>query len=168
MPSLPDRPFVGKRKTPMGEAYRYFRDVVLTYDGDECITWPYGRVGGKYGKVWHDGKTQLVHRLVCQEFNGPPPTPNHDAAHECGKGYFACVTKRHLRWKTKSENELDKVAHGTHGRGDRNGRAKITKDDARAILALKGNATQREIAKQFGIKQTQVWRIQNNESWANV
>lgn len=46
--------------------------------------------------------------------------------------------------------------------------AKITKDDVRAILALKGSSTQREIAKTFGIKQTQVWRIQHGESWANV
>lgn len=165
MTSLPDRPALSKRKTPNGEAHRYFREVVLAYQGDECIFWPYGRVAGKYGKVWHEGKTQLVHRLVCAEANGPPPTPGHDAAHECGKGYLACVTKRHLHWKTKSENESDKVAHGTHGRGERNPNAKITKDDARAILALKGSASQRKIAKHFGIKQTQVWRIQQGESW---
>lgn len=154
----------GPAKTPNGEALRYFREVVLTYEGDECLPWPYGRVSGGYGKIWHEGKTHLVHRLVCEEVNGPPPTRGHDSAHSCGSGHLACVAPRHLSWKTKAENESDKLVHGTHCRGERNGNAKLTKDDVRAILMLKGTVSQREVAKKFGVKQTQVWRIQRGES----
>lgn len=163
MPSLPEM----SRRIPNGEAARYLREVVLAYDGEGCIQWPYGKVPGGYGKIWHQGKSHLVHRIVCEKTNGPPPTPRHVAAHECGNGHNACVAKRHLRWKTYKENELDKVAHGTAGIGEKNGNAKITKDQAMAIRTLKGSASQREIARQFGIKQTQVWRIQHSESWAH-
>lgn len=165
MPSLPEVTVSG-RKTPNGEAHRYFREVVLAYDGDECLLWPYGRVGGGYGKVWHEGKTHLVHRLVCEEANGPPPT-GHVAAHECGNGHLACVTKAHLHWKTKAENEADKLAHGTHSRGELNGNAKLTSAEVSTIRMLKGVASQREIARKFGVKQTQVCRIQQNENWVH-
>lgn len=90
-------------------AQRYFREVVMAYDGDECRAWPlakdpqgYGRFGGKH-----------VHRRVCEEANGPAPTPKHEAAHSCGGGHLACCTKRHLSWKTPKENQADRIIHGT-------------------------------------------------------
>ncbi|RWO34773.1 MAG: hypothetical protein EOS10_00270 [Mesorhizobium sp.] len=92
------------RKTMNGEPQRYYREVVLTYEGDECIPWPYVVSFGGYGRMKKDGTMQFVHRLVCAEVNGPPPTPDHEAAHSCGKGHLACVTKRHLSWKTPKEN----------------------------------------------------------------
>ena len=68
------------RHTPKGDLERYYRDVVLTHDGDECLVWPYGTQPNGYA-VWDK---QCVSRMVCEEENGPPPTPEHDAAHSCG------------------------------------------------------------------------------------
>lgn len=53
-----------------------------------------------------------VHVLVLEAFVGPRPTPNHDACH--GDGDPLNNRLENLRWATKSENQRDRVRHGTH------------------------------------------------------
>lgn len=96
-------------RTPNGELERYFREVVLSYDGDDCLIWPYSRDGHGYGQLFRGGKNFTVSRLVCIEINGPPPGPDYDAAHTCDNGHLGCVAKRHMVWKTHAENMLDLV-----------------------------------------------------------
>lgn len=94
-----------------GEPLRYFREVVMAYEGDECLAWPYGKNASGYG-VWTGATgSGIVSRQVCEEAHGPAPTPKHEAAHSCGKGHLACVTKGHLSWKTPKENGADKRLH---------------------------------------------------------
>ena len=100
-----------------GEHERYFHDVVLAYDGDECLLWPFSHNGNGYGTMRTGSKTVRVSRRVCEHVNGPPPTPKHDAAHSCGNGHIGCCTKRHMSWKTRSENLLERRIHKTFGRG---------------------------------------------------
>jgi hypothetical protein len=52
----------------------------------------------------------------------------------------------------------DKKQHGTYG-------FKLTWDDVAKIRAMKGTATQREIAAQFGISQPAVCHILTGEAW---
>src|SRR5690349_16938907 len=111
--------------TAPGEAQRFYRDVVLPYEGDDCLFWPYSKWGRGYGHVWADGRQQYVHVLVCREANGPAPTPKHEAAHSCGKGHLGCCARKHLSWKTRSENHADKITHGTMLRGDTHPRSKL-------------------------------------------
>lgn len=94
-------------KTPNGEASSFYQEVVLQYDGYECLTWPYACNADGYGMVWRDGKLNNVHRLLCEAIHGPPPTPDHQAAHSCGNGGLGCSTKRHLSWKTRIQNKED-------------------------------------------------------------
>ena len=152
-------------RTPEGEAQRFFETVVLAYDGDECLKWPYNTVKG-YGVLHQDGRGVLVSRLSCEAANGPPPTPEHHAAHLCGKGHEGCVTKRHLSWKTRAENEEDKIIHGTRVRGEKHAWAKITEADAREIIALKGKMLQRDIAEKFNISRPAVGMIHRGKNWA--
>jgi hypothetical protein len=107
----------------------------------------------------------LVSRRVCEETKGPPPTPAHEAAHSCGKGHLACVTKGHLSWKTHAENQTDKLIHGTDNRGQKHMMVKLTEDDVREIRALRGTMLQREIARQFGISQQSVGDIFRRATW---
>jgi len=102
----------------IGDARRYFEEVILNYDGDECLPWPFSTADCGYGRIRIGGRKQVVSRAVCERVNGPPPTPAHEAAHSCGKGHEGCCTKRHLRWATRTENQAERVAHGTnHIRG---------------------------------------------------
>lgn len=153
-------------RTPNGEPERYLREVVLAYDGNECVIWPFSKSSSGYGTIMREGLPRTVSRLVCEEEHGPPPTPDHEAAHSCGKGHLACVTKRHLSWKTRPENQADKLTHGTHGRGERNSVAKLSEEDIPTIRALRGVMTQAAVAAQFGISRSNVGLIQGRKSWA--
>lgn len=86
----------------------------MAYEGDDCLTWPFLKSPRGYARMHVNGRDKRVSRLVCEEAYGTPPTPDHHAAHSCGKGHLACVTKRHLRWATPVENAADKIIHGTN------------------------------------------------------
>lgn len=151
--------------TSPGEPERYCHEVVLAYEGDECLPWPYAKDSNGYGQIWHDGRLQHVTRVICGRVHGPAPTPEHEAAHSCGKGNFACCTKGHLSWKTPAENQADRLCHGTHGRGEQSGTAKLTEIKVREIRALCGTQPQRSIASRFGISEALVSMIKTGKCW---
>lgn len=153
-------------RTSHGEPQQFYKDVVLAYEGNDCLFWPYSAHRNGYGQVRIGGKLLTVSRLVCEEANGPPPTPKHHAAHSCGNGRHGCVTKKHLSWKTKADNEADKLIHGTHNRGERHPLSILTEAEAREILSLKGTETQESTAKRYGIAGQTVSGIQSGKRWA--
>lgn len=151
--------------TARGEPSRFFRDVVLTYEGDECLFWPFGKNNGR-ARFCRKGRDEFVSRAVCEEINGPPPTPKHEAAHSCGKGHLGCVAKRHLSWKTPSGNQADRVKHGTSNRGSRQGRSKLTEADVREIRVLLAYERVGLIAERFGVTNGNIIAIRKGRSWA--
>lgn len=155
-------------RTPPGEIRRYLRDVVFPYDKDECLIWPYSTMGRGYAVFKVEGRQTLVSRFICEEEHGPAPTPEHEAAHSCGKGHLGCVTKRHLSWKTPSGNQLDRIRHGTSNRGERNGSSKLTVQDIRQIRSLRGTMPQRDIGLLFGVNQSAIAAIQTGRRWGWV
>lgn len=118
------------------------------YPHDYCLIWPFARESrvGR-GQLSLPGKSRWAHRVMCEMVNGPPPTPKHQAAHECGKGHKGCVNPRHLRWKTNTENQLDRAAHGTV---IRRWSHKISAEQADEMRELRASKTQVEIAALFG------------------
>ena len=90
--------------TVRGELERYLREVVLPYEGNECLFWPYSRDGHGYAQMFRGGKNLIVSRVVCTAVNGDPPGADFDASHLCDNGHLGCVTKRHLIWETHAEN----------------------------------------------------------------
>jgi hypothetical protein len=147
------------------KAHKFYTEVVLTHQDDECLIWPFSKSRG-YATLGVNGKTKYVSRLVCEAFHGPPPSPYHQAAHSCGKGHIGCVNRRHLSWKTRKENYADSIRHGTAVYGERHGQAKLTVQDVIAIRASK--ETQRVIAEKFGIFQTTVSEIVRRKIWKEV
>lgn len=148
------------------EPERYLQDVVLPYDGDECLDWPFARAGKGYAQISREGKHFYVHRLVCAEAHGPAPTPEHQAAHSCGRGYSGCVTKRHLSWKTQEENEADKISHGTYQFGQLNPAVKLSEEQVMQIRSLRGIVSQSAIGRAFGVSQSTVKDIQLRKTWS--
>jgi hypothetical protein len=154
--------------TSPGEAQKYFWGVVLSHQSAECLFWPFGRNENGYGMISHEGRNWIASRLACQLVNGQPPTPDHEAAHSCGKGHLGCVNPHHVDWKTHIENMADALVHGTMGPGEKAPAAKLTDPQVREIIALKGQMLQREIAARFGIRQSQVSMIHRGKSWPHI
>jgi hypothetical protein len=99
--------------TPKGELRRYLDEVVLKFDGEECLLWPYSKNGVGYGQIRQGSAKLLVHRIACEDANGPAPSDLHEAAHNCGFGHAGCCNPTHLRWATRTENRADIKAHGS-------------------------------------------------------
>ncbi len=151
-------------RTGKGVAAKYFEDVVLGYDGEECLIWPYG--GERYAKLKMNGKHVLVHRYLCQLVHGDPPTLAHEAAHNCGVSQ--CVNRWHIEWKTTAGNQADRLIHGTDMRGEKSPNAKVTADQVREIRRLNGSLPQYEIAARFGVSQAAINSIVLRKSWRHI
>lgn len=104
----------GTGKALRGEPAEYLSSVAMVYEGDDCLIWPFSRNAAGYATMFaKKGDTTIVSRAVCEMKRGRPPSPDHDAAHSCGKGHEGCINPHHLRWATKLENAADKFVHGT-------------------------------------------------------
>lgn len=149
-----------------GAAEQFLRDVVIPYKGSGCLIWPFRKTENGYGLLWQSGRHKIVSRIVCEEVHGPPPTPEHEAAHSCGKGHEACVAPDHVTWKTHTENVADTLVHGTRNRGERHGMAKLTEADIHEIRSMRGQFSRHEIAAKFGVADATVLNIDAERTWS--
>jgi hypothetical protein len=149
-----------------GKALKWIRAYV-SYEGDDCVTWPYARVGG-YGHLGFEGAMYYAHRVMCEYIHGPAPSRKHHAAHSCGKGHEGCVNPKHISWKTVSENQLDRRIHGTTGCNSFGMVSRFSPSQIAEIRALKGIKTQAEIAEMFGVKRgcIQYWHKHDRPPFA--
>lgn len=151
-------------RTPDGEPLAFLEAAVLPSEGDGCLIWPYSKCGKGYARIWREGKMRCVSRIVCWAERGPPPTPEHEAAHLCGKGHLACCNPKHLVWKTRSENQADRLIHGTHSRGERSGCSKLTEAEVTEIRA--STTPTAKLATKYRVSQQQILDIKARKSWA--
>lgn len=154
--------------TPKGAALAFFETVVLPYDGDDCLIWPFTRDNQGYAQLRSKGRTIRISRSVCAHAHGPSPTPKHEAAHICGQGHMGCVASSHLIWKTPKENCADRVVHGTANRGEKCGTSKLTESDVREIRNLLGTMSQSAIAKKYGVCQQTIGYIKTGKRWQHL
>lgn len=150
------------------EIQQFITDVVLEWDSDDCLPWPFYRNAGGYGRFRSGGVKHIASRFVCELFWGKPPTPKHEAAHSCGNGNEGCVNPWHLSWKTLAENQQDRATHGTDNGGERNGRVILTENDVRCIRALRGTMLQKDIALMFGVSPRTISNIMHYEIWKDL
>ena len=146
----------------MGEASRYLSEIAMGYEGDTCLIWPYGRNGSGYGMLG----SKIASRLICERSNGSSPSRDHVAAHSCGNGHIGCVTKKHIRWATPTENMADMIAHGTSTRGDRSPNAKLAEADVREIRRLKGKMSTIKLGLTYGVSAETIRCIHLRKAWA--
>lgn len=112
-------------------------------------------------------RTESIHVLVLEAFVGRRPTSGHEGAHGDGNPRNNRLTN--LSWKTAKENEADKLIHGTHVRGERNGFSRLTTADVLAIRRRHASGEKgRALATQYGVTATQISRIVLRQVWQHV
>lgn len=163
---------VSAGKAMRGEPERFYQEVVLNHEGDECLIWPFSKTGHGYGRMFSsDGETTIVSRRACEARHGKPPTPKHHAAHSCGNGHLGCVSPRHVSWKEPLENSRDMIAHGTalkKARGEGHPLAKLSESDVREIRARRGERTTKEVAEHYGVKPETIKAIYSRRTWRRL
>jgi hypothetical protein len=136
--------------------------------GSPILRGSIGRDG--YHRVQLDGVTRRVHRLVCEAFHGPQPSPAHEVAH--GDGVRRNNHSLNLRWATRSENIADAQRHGTvpiaaNPRGPAKGTAvpPLSPERVDAVRALRRRGLSiRQIAAEVGTHRSTVHRIVQGKS----
>lgn len=154
---------------PKGERQRYFHEVVLPFNDNECLIWPFpfrGRASNIPLKI--GGRIVSASRAACEYTHGAPPSPAHYACHSCGNGHLGCMNPRHLRWGTPKENAADMIGHGTRLYGDASPNSRLTSSEVASIKSIRGQKPVREIALQFNVSKSSIYRIYSGEYWGLI
>lgn len=133
------------------------------YDSDG-----YGRLKRPRGE-WIGGgqKSIRAHRIACEIANGPSPK-GALALHAVGCTTRLCCNPAHLRWGSNAENQRDVAAAGSR-RGARNGRVRLTEQQAKAIRRqVLAGATKASVAREYGVSVGCVRHIADGSTWRHL
>lgn len=131
---------------------------------DECVLgWPYSRYHG-YAELTYDGQKRPAHHVLLGWMGHGNRAEGRECRHLCGNGHLGCLNKRHLRWGTRTENQADRLAHGTSNRGERCGSAKLT--EAQVLEIAASTEPLYILADRYGMGRSAVRSIRIGNSWA--
>lgn len=123
------------------------------------------------GRRTKDGYGRVVHRWVFERLDGPL-VPGEVVMHTCDNP--PCFLFEHLRRGTPKLNDTDMRAKGREAhaapRGSQHGQAKLTEQlvsDLRRRYAT-GGVSQRALAREAGISQTQIRSVLAGRHWRHV
>lgn len=131
-----------------------------------CIEWAGVRSPEGYGRRQVGGsRTVLAHRYAYAEVHGPIPD-GMVVMHSCDNP--SCVNPAHLSAGTAADNNADRDRKGrqAHLRGESNGKAILTLDQAQAVA--EDARKYRLIASDFGISPVTVCAIKVGRLWPEI
>jgi len=109
---------------------------------------------------------KLVHVLVLEAFVGPRPH-GKESAHWNGVRDDNRISN--LRWATRSENNKDRVRHGTIPCGEKHGKAKLNDRVVREARRLRRYGLSfQSIADRFGVTDTVIRFAIIGRTWKHV
>ena len=154
--------------TPKGAGLAWAR-WALTVETDECFFTPY------FSVTISPGRRVEMHVAICILAHGERPQDKSEVAHSCGRGPKSvtdrkgCANKRHVRWSDHTENMQDTFVHGTHNRGERSARARLSADQVRLILHRLAEGEQASaIAASYGLSKGAIRDIKNGRNWRHI
>lgn len=158
-------PYAKKRNRACSLAINDFlhRAVTSPPPPSNCLLWPFSKCGDGYGRLFRRNRNYYVHRLVCYEVHGPPPTAKHLVLHSCHNR--SCCNPAHLRWGTPAENMADAVAAGRFI-CDRASSAKLTRSIVLFVRASSLPAP--TLAAAFGVSDSAIHNIRSGRTWSHL
>ena len=130
-----------------------------------CIEWQGTRNQQGYGKVQRNRKAIHAHRYAYERAHGPIPE-GLVVRHKCDNP--PCVNPDHLEVGTALDNARDAVNRGRTARGEKSGSAILTEGDVLYIRKVKGEITQVEIARMYGVSRETVSAIHTGRTWSHL
>jgi hypothetical protein len=133
-----------------------FDECYIPEPNSGCWLWLFGLKAG-YGQVCFPIHDEVGAHIFSYERTKGPVPPNKCVLHRCDTR--SCVNPDRLYVGTKKDNAIDMARRG------RQHIQKLMLDDIAAIKA--DERSQREIARAYGINQSQVSRIKAQKRWAH-
>ena len=131
----------------------------------KCLT-PNVTVGYEHVTLCRDGRTKIfrVNKLVCTVFHGPTPGIDYQAAHNDGNKRNNRADN--LRWATPTENQKDRIRHGTDSRGVKHYATTLTEREVLEIrLHPRSNGCLNVLAEKYGVSRNSINNIRGRISW---
>jgi hypothetical protein len=144
--------------------FDHFWSRVDRTDNGGCWPWLGSQDFEGYGRVQFDRKTFKAHRMAYELTYGRLDS-GILVQHSCDNPI--CCQPKHLVPGTNTTNQEDKLLKGRQTAGERNSRAKITRQQAEEIRRLYalGGYTQQALGQRFGLAQASVKDIIARHTW---
>lgn len=142
-----------------------FQSKVVFKGGDHCWEWKPPPKKNGYGQIQVDGKMQLAHRVAYMLYKGDIPD-GLLVCHRCDNR--RCVNPDHLFLGTHTDNQNDSVSKGRRNcpKGESQWKSRFKEED---ILAIRSDTrTQTEIARDYGVTQSQISKIKSRSTWKHI
>lgn len=138
----------------------------ITRGDDECWGWA-GFTYKGYGRISrapeHGGRAIGAHRLAYEIAYGPIPA-GLTVLHRCDNP--ECTNPRHLFLGTNQDNNRDRDTKGRQAKGERQGSAKLTEADVRAIRA--SAETFDVLAARYSVSPATIAQAARGATWSHV
>lgn len=144
-----------------------FMEKVIPVTESGCWLWLAATDTRGYGNFYMEGKLWKAHR-ASMVIHGVAINDDQYACHKCDTP--SCVNPLHMFAGSAKDNHNDMREKGRHkypnNKGIRNGRAKLTEDNVRHILASDESTT--DLARHYGVTYQAIWQVRNGTHWADV
>jgi hypothetical protein len=144
--------------------------IVDPNDCGDCWEWVGAKIPTGYGVFEFGGTNQYAHRVSYAMFHGPIPE-GLCVCHACDNP--SCVNPLHIFKATQADNIADMRNKGraNYLSGEAHGRSKLTEADVTEIkkaLSLGKRGIGQELAKRYGVAQSQITAIKTGKTWSKV
>lgn len=156
-----------KRGQPRLSLEKRFWEKVVKTEG--CWIWT-GWLKNGYGYIGLGGekcKQIGVHRFSYKLHYGFLPQ-TMEICHKCDNP--SCVRPDHLFFGTSASNTEDMLQKGREARGEKNGQSKLAANQVREIRNLyrERGKNQQQLADQFGVNRSAIYKIVNYLRWKHL
>jgi len=152
---------------PKGVRARFEGNYKVAAGG--CWEWAKCRDQNGYGRIQHDGRSQVAHRIAWELWVGPIPE-GKCILHKCDNP--SCINPDHLFVGTQLDNIADMNAKGRHGKfvheSESSPGAKLKWPEVREIRRRCANGELiYMVANDYGVSKTTVGYIIRRQTWRN-